>query len=381
MGSLNSLVVDNIIESLPVGLMVISAKGEIIVLNQVICNMLGLDASKHIGCGWAELFISGEGKNIEFNQIIIDAVSNNHKMNRTKVNYSLGDNPPRLFNVTSSLIEEKEKVAGIVLLMEDVTEDQKRTQREKKILSRYAELQKDRMEGLNAMARAIAHQLRNPAMAISGLSKIVHRKTEDPAVREYVDAIIEEAGRLENLVRGVNDYTSVKKPEPRLEKTIDLFNNSLSTANSFLKNINESIEMILDCRIAELNVDPALFISVLKELFLNASNFTPSSHTKVKITIISKKKSVFIGITDKGMGIDPREMPFVFDPFYTTKPKGVGMGLARVKRIIFEHDGKIKLKSAGKNTGTTVIIELPCAGKSCLMNEKILFENKDKSQE
>ncbi|WP_027179251.1 two-component system sensor histidine kinase NtrB [Maridesulfovibrio bastinii] len=359
MESLNNLVVDNIIESLPIGLIVISPIGEIIVLNEAVCQMLGLERKKHLGCGWAELFITGENENLEFNQVIIDTISNHHTMKRTEVVYTDHNGRKKLFNMTSSFLKEEGNVAGLVLLMQDVTEDHRRTEREKKILSRYADLQKDRMEGLNSLARAVAHQLRNPAMAISGLSKIVHRKTEDPAIREYVEAIEEEAGRLENLVRGVNDYASVKNLSIRREKTIDLLENSLSTANSLLKCIDESIEMKLECLVENLNVDPALFVSVLRELFMNASNFTPQKHTVVKVKVFAKNKKIYLAVKDKGMGIDPRQLPFVFDPFYTTKPKGVGMGLPRVKRIIFEHGGKIILKSKGKDTGTTALIELP----------------------
>lgn len=369
MESLSNLVVENIISSLPVGLMVISPSGEITALNKAVCHMLNLDKDKHIGCGWAELFMTGEDDNLEFNQIIIDAITNNHKMKRTEVTFNKEGKEDKLFNVTSSFLTEHKNVVGIVLLLEDVTEEHLRSEREKKIVSRYAELQKDRMEGLDAMARAIAHQLRNPAMAISGLSKIVQRKVEDPAIKEYVQAISDEAGRLENLVRGVNDYASVKKLSMRPERAIDLIENAVSTANNFLKNINESIDITLDCQVNVIKVDPALFGWVLKEIFMNASNFTPTDHTLVKVKVIIKNKNIYFVIKDKGMGIDPRQIPFVFDPFYTTKPHGVGMGLARAKRIVFEHGGKIVLKSKGKDTGTTVLIEIPRENRSESLTE------------
>ncbi|CCO24560.1 sensor histidine kinase [Maridesulfovibrio hydrothermalis] len=367
MPSFNSLIIENIIESLDVGLMVISHEGKIVFLNTAICNILDLSCDKHIGFGWGELFITDEVFNSEFNQVIIDVINKKTIGLKHIVPYKLKNRKcPKRLSITSSFLTENENIIGMVFLFEDVTEIYNAEEREKKILSRNAELQKERIEGLDSLAQAVAHQVLNPATVIGGMANLVSRKLpESDPLKKDIQIISEEAIKLEGLVAAVHTYSNIPKPVPVEVNTEDLFKQANEDANRILERIGECIEMKFECSVDSIIVGKKLFQAAIVELLLNASNFTPEKITDVRVQVTRKSGTIFIKMIDHGMGIERHQLNHVLDPFFSTKAKGVGMGLSRVNKIVFEHQGKLHIESQGANKGTTVTIELPCPDAEC----------------
>jgi len=367
MASFNSIIVENIIESLDVGLMVISHEGKIVFLNSAACSILDLDINKHIGFGWGELFITDASFNMEFNQVILDVITEQKAGLKHVVPFTNKYREcPKKLSITSSYLTENEDIVGLVFLFEDIAEIYNAEERERKILSRNAELQKERIEGLDSLSQAVAHQVLNPTTVIGGMANLVARKLsqEDPLQRE-LKVISEEAMKLEGLVAAVKTYSNIPKPYPTENNTVMLFNEALKNANLILDRIGECIEMKLNCAVESIVVGEKLFEAAIVELLLNASNFTPEKITDVCIEITKIKQTIQIKIVDHGMGIEPHLMSHVLDPFFSTKAKGVGMGLSRVKKIVFEHQGMLNIESGGSGKGTTVTIELPCPDIDC----------------
>ncbi len=367
MASFSSLIVENIIESLDVGLMVISHEGKIVYLNKAVCSILNLSSEEHIGFGWGELFITDESSNTEFNQVVLDVINQQTIGLKHIVPYHVKNHEcPKRLSVTSSFLTEDDLTIGMVFLFEDITEIYNSEQREKKILSRNAELQKERIEGLDSLSQAVAHQVLNPATVIGGMANIISRKLPegDPLKRD-VQIITEEALKLEGLVAAVRTYSDIPKPDPVELDVTELFREANVNANKILERIGECIEMKLECSVDTFIVDKNLFQIAIVELLLNASNFTHEKVTDVLVQIERSGGIIVIRIIDHGMGITEHYLNHVFDPFFSTKAKGVGMGLSRVKKIVFEHQGKLKIDSAGPGKGTTVTIELPCPHNDC----------------
>ncbi|WP_320008237.1 ATP-binding protein [Maridesulfovibrio sp.] len=367
MPSFNSIIVENIVESIDVGIMVISREGEIEFLNSAACKILKLDITKHIGLGWGEIFITDATFNTEFNQVILDVISEQKAGLKHIVPYTIkGRECPQKLSITSSYLTENEEILGLVFLFEDITDIYNAEQREKKILSRNAELQKERIESLNSMSQAVAHQVLNPTTVIGGMTNLLSRKLdkEDPVQRE-LKIISEEAMKLEGLVAAVKTYSNIPKPYPSEISCEELFRNALSNVNSILERSGEHIEMELNCEVEKITVGKEMFEDAIVEILLNASNFTLKNVALVTIEIKKKNNTIQIRIMDQGMGIEPQIMHHVLDPFFSTKAKGVGMGLPRVKKIIFEHQGTLEIESAGSGKGTTVIIEIPSPDPKC----------------
>ncbi|WP_320169798.1 ATP-binding protein [Maridesulfovibrio sp.] len=367
MTSFNSIIIENIIESLDVGLMVLSHEGKIIYLNKAVCEILGLNREEHLGFGWGELFITDEISNAEFNQVVLDVIMEQSIGLKHVVPFRpKGYVCLKRLSITSSFLTENETDIGMVFLFEDITEIYNAEQREKKILSRNVELQKERIEGLDSLAQAVAHQVLNPTTVIGGMANIISRKLPegDPLKRD-VQIITEEALKLEGLVAAVRTYSEIPKPQPVEVHVRDFFIEAGINANRILSRIGEAIELRLDCSVDTMMVGKSLFMTAVVELLLNASNFTPEKVTDVHVKVESIFKKVVIRIIDHGMGIAEPYLGHVLDPFFSTKAKGVGMGLSRVKKIIFEHHGKLTVESPGPGKGTTVTIELPCPENNC----------------
>lgn len=367
MASFNSLIIENIIASLDVGLMVISHEGKIVFLNKAVCSILNLNCDKHLGLGWGEIFITDASSNTEFNQVIIDVIVKQKIGLKHIVPYKLsGHECSKQLSVTSSFLTENDLTVGMVFLFEDITEIFTAEEREKKILSRNAELQKERIEGLDTLSQAVAHQVLNPATVIGGMANLISRKLpdSDPLLRD-VQIISEEALKLEGLVAAVHTYSNIPKPEPIEVNTQDFFHKANENANKILERIGESIEMKFECSVDTIIVGKSLFQTAIVELLLNASNFTPEKITDVRVVIERNGGVIIIKMIDHGMGIESHQLSHVLDPFFSTKAKGIGMGLSRVKKIVFEHQGKLQIESPGPGKGTTVTIELPCPDTHC----------------
>jgi PAS domain S-box-containing protein len=367
MASFNSIVVENIIESIDVGIMVISHEGKIKFLNSAACKILNLDLTKHLGLGWGELFITNATYNTEFNQVIIDVINEQKAGLKHVVPYYIkGRECPQKLSITSSYLTENDTIVGLVFLFEDITEIYNAEQREKKALSRNAQLQKERIESLDSLSQAVAHQVLNPTTVIGGMANLISRKLpQQDSLQRELKIISEEAMKLEGLVAAVKTYSNIPKPYPSELNCSTLFEDALNNANLILERIGERIEMKLDCAVDKITVGKKLFEAAIVELLLNASNFTPDKVTDVNIIIKRVKQVIQIKIVDHGIGIEPNILTHVLDPFFSTKAKGVGMGLPRVKKIVFEHQGKLKIKSPGPGKGTTVTIEIPCPNSGC----------------
>ncbi|WP_027722716.1 sensor histidine kinase [Maridesulfovibrio zosterae] len=367
MTSFNTIIIQNIVESLNVGLMVISHEGKIIFLNKAAGAILDLDCEQHLGFGWGELFITDEKSNAQFNQVILDVISQQKVGLKHIASYTLKDSTcPKKLSITSSYLTEDDATLGMVFLFEDITEIFNAEEREKKILSRNAALQKERIEGLDSLSQAVAHQVLNPVTVIGGMANIISRKLPegDPLIHD-VQVISEEALKLEGLVAAVHSYCDIPKPIPVVVSAKALFEEANKSANEILDRIGECIEMKLDCTVDKITVGKKLFHTAIVELLLNASNFTMEKITDVSVKVSRSENIITIKIADHGMGIEKHLLPHVLDPFFSTKAKGVGMGLSRVKKIVFEHQGTLQIESPGSGKGTTVTIELPCPDLSC----------------
>ena len=105
-------------------------------------------------------------------------------------------------------------------------------------------------------------------------------------------------------------------------------------------------------------VDPSRFTQALHEIFLNALEAVSTDQGMIHITTFLDKEGVYIQVSDNGRPISKQDRPFIFDPFFSTKAKGTGMGLSKAQKIITEHNGRIVIDSRdGK--GTDVLIGLP----------------------
>ena len=352
------IILNNILESIPVGLLVINPDGEIVTSNDAASEILGYSCRMFEGKGWGDLFLE-DSRNEAFNQVILDVIQEKKVNLHRRVSYVQPKGDCLQLSVTGSFLHEDEQIAGIVLILHDVTELQMLHDREKRVLEEKHRLERERAEGLMRLAMAISHQIRNPIMSIGGFAKrTIDKIGETASVVPYLKNILSDAERLEAIVKVVNEYTRIAAVEPVKVSLSAMIEEEVSRLQTKTVELSKRVDWSLNFPAVAFPVDPTLFRRAIYEVLLNALEFLEGDEGSVRIFLSEKQNGLLVEIVDNGIGISGNDLPYVFDPFFTTKAVGVGMGLCLVRRIIGEHGGDVRIDSKpGK--GTSVIMKLP----------------------
>ena len=208
------------------------------------------------------------------------------------------------------------------------------------------------------MAKETAHQLGTPISSLMGWVEILKLNLTDPIkVLDIANEIENDISRL-NII--ANRFSKIgSKPEFKneniykiLKSTVDYFERRLSQLN---KKVNIIIEGDQDLTAS---IESELFAWVIENLIKNSLDAIESKKGKIKISYFNNNKALEIEITDNGKGIDPKKRKYIFEPGFTTKKRGWGLGLSLSKRIIEDlHKGKIFIKNSSSE-GTTMKIIL-----------------------
>lgn len=218
-----------------------------------------------------------------------------------------------------------------------------------------------RIESLQKISSAVAHQLRNPTTIIGGLAGLLVKKPSmKQSYLEYLDGIIEAARRIEHITAAVKEYSAIRLG--RLEKTPigDVLSGVAQSGEQLALKMGKSAVWEVEALPDGLQVfaDPELLRQALCEAVANSVEALPAEGGSIRLSASVRpakdgSQDVEIAVTDNGCGIPEDELQYVLDPFYSTKPVGVGMGLTKANRIVQEHGGSITVESA-VGQGTTI---------------------------
>jgi two-component system, LuxR family, sensor kinase FixL len=227
--------------------------------------------------------------------------------------------------------------------------------RQKELEDRY--LQTERLAAVGQTVAQVAHEIKNPLMIIGGFSHQIRKRLDDEQCIQKLDLILTEVERLEKLVISLGDFTKrykiVKRP---------------ADINVLIKDVLNIVEMMypvdkylfvadLVPEISEIPCDPDKLKQVFINMISNAIEAMEQGGT-VKVTTDRWGEGVEIRIHDEGVGISEEDRIRIFEPFYTTRKRGSGLGLSISYKIIEAHKGHIKALSA-PDRGTTFVIRLP----------------------
>jgi two-component system, NtrC family, sensor histidine kinase HydH len=210
------------------------------------------------------------------------------------------------------------------------------------------------------MATVIAHGIRNPLASIRSSAELCLHESE-PAVREAAADITHEADRLEKWVRELLTYSQSVSDEIENVEISAVINHSVEQFSREMTRRNVSLYLSLPPSLPLVRGSKALLSEVFNNIFANALDAMPEGgQLALSGDVSQNQSSVLIHVSDTGVGMEHAQLERVFVPFYTTKIKGVGLGLALVKRILRRLGGDIDLVSA-PNKGTTVNLRLALA--------------------
>lgn len=350
------IIIQNILDSLPVGVLVIQPGGKIAATNPAVEEILGLDEEDIMGKSWAELFIE-DSDNPEFADVIVEAVQLEAVGLRRSIPYTCPAQRKMQLSVTTSYLKEDGETIGVVLLISDDTERHEFLTRDNRHLREIRQLQEERVQGLNKLALSVAHQIRNPLMTIGGFGNLLLRELAgNNHYERQLNGIIEEAKRLEGIVGAVRDFATLRAARRSEVASCVLLSELEAHAKARAKNEHRDVEWVTACPLVDFVVDHELFVAAMTALIDNAFDFTEGPVVRLRVMVEPREHDCVMTLRDRGMGIPEENRPYVFDPFYSTKPDGVGMGLPTARRILAEHGGTLELSSP--DVGAEAVITL-----------------------
>ena len=225
-----------------------------------------------------------------------------------------------------------------------------------------AVLRSDRLAALGQLSAGLAHELRNPLGTIKASSDMLNHSlsAENEIAREVAGFIGSEVDRANSLITRFLQFArplQVQLEKADLSQTID---RAIAMVEREAPRI--SIYRNYAPEIAPFPFDAELLERVFYNLVLNAAQATAEGGT-VTVKTRAAVGTAEVAVIDRGVGIDPKIRESIFNPFFTTKPEGVGLGLAIVSKIVDEHGGKITVESEpGKGSIFRVLLPMERAG-------------------
>jgi PAS domain S-box-containing protein len=261
----------------------------------------------------------------------------------------------------SPLKDKEGTQIGIIIVFTDLTEI--------RMLREQGELKK-RLAMLGEMSGGIAHEFRNSMGTIMGYVKILSKRfKEDEATQEVISPIVSEINSMDLIIKELLTYGKPVTLSLSLVDLNGLIKKSLDATLGRFMDIKVDVDLTLP-DLPRIYLDEVLMRQALQNMMQNAVESMPHGGN-LRIEVRSsqeaggkgqksgvREEGVEIVISDSGAGISPEVLEKIFLPFYTTKPRGTGMGLALVHKIILAHGGSIHAESK-EGGGTTFRVYLP----------------------
>jgi PAS domain S-box-containing protein len=337
---------ESIITHLASGLMVADPGGAITVINPQGALTLRGDAAELIGHKLTDFFPNA-GELLE-----VRGESSHRELELTLRDHST---IPLGFS-NSYLTDVRGNREGVIVVFRDLSE----------IKQLQAELhRKDRLAAIGQVVAGVAHEIRNPLFGITSVAQILTREVDlTSAHRELLEAMLSETQRLNALIGDLLVFGRPAALERRPTDLHQLLDGCFHLYAGEMRERSIALRKAYHPHLPTLVMDQDKLIQVILNLLKNALEATSPGGTVTVETRLHMSgggregDDAEVSISDTGCGILPEDRDRIFDLFFTTKPRGSGLGLPICRRIIEDHGGKLALESRLEQ-GTTFTISLP----------------------
>lgn len=333
-----------IINQMPVGLLATDEAGRIRKANEAARAILRRPEG-----------LRGPIGNLVFFSPLIEQLKNEERVSEQEILCAVNGGQRVPILVSAAVLRDGEnKKAGQVFLFTEITaikELQEQLRRS------------ERLAGLGKLAAGIAHEIRNPLSSIKGFATILGGRTKhDEGSRKLTELMVSEVERLNRVVTELLDYARPTELRKRRMDVRQVVEHSVRLIDADVGRQGITIESSEIPEGLEIEIDEDKFTQVLINLSLNAVQAMDRGGT-LRIAVSHQGNQVIWTVSDTGSGISPEHLPHVFDPYFTTKPGGVGLGLANVHKFVEAHGGDIRVSSTLEK-GTVFRIVLPITDES-----------------
>lgn len=219
-------------------------------------------------------------------------------------------------------------------------------------------LRAEKLALVGQLAAGLAHEIRNPLTTIKGFCQLIKENCREQLMADYMDTILDELERVNNLVKEFLLLTRPSAPKYQLVSPGQFLDNVISLMQS--EATLHDIEIVTEYSpyLPHIHLDCDQMKQVIMNLLLNAIDAMPQGGKIIVRAYATAKQDVVLEIEDTGVGIPEEILTRVFEPFYTTKEEGTGLGLALAHQIVEAHKGSIGVCSK-PGSGATFTITLP----------------------
>jgi len=214
---------------------------------------------------------------------------------------------------------------------------------------------REELARLGEMGAVLAHEIRNPLAGIKGFAQLVETASTPEQARSYAGRIVSQSLRMEGLVNDLLLFARADQGEKRITDLAVVAEECVALLRNEATEQRVTIELATEGKI-EAPVVPDRIVQMLLNLMKNAMQAMPDGGA-MKIDLRRDKKAVRMIVSDNGAGIPPEHLAHIFEPFWTSKTTGTGLGLALCKKIVEEHGGTLRVESSvGSGTACTAIL-------------------------
>ena len=334
---------DNLVENMPMGLVAMDRESRIIAFNQTAEFVLRKTAGEVIGQMAKDVLP-------EACRDLLRTLEVEKQIIAKEIDCSLTDGRTIPLEVIATVLEEEDGARGVVVLFRDITEIK---QLKKEIA------QSQRLASLGSLAAGVAHEIRNPLSSIKGFATYFKERYRDnPDDSQTADIMVQEVDRLNRVIGQLLDYARPMTMNRRETAIQTVIQHALRMIESQAREKGVVIQTELQADVVAVLIDPDRIKQVFLNLYLNAIGAMEGGGILSVALLSMTDRRIRIEVRDTGVGIDPKDLDRIFDPYFTTKSSGTGLGLAIVQKIIEAHRGEIQVAST-PGLGTTVSVILP----------------------
>lgn len=242
-------------------------------------------------------------------------------------------------------------ILGAVVTLEDVSDIRALTEQL---------IRADRLAAMGELTAGVAHEVRNPLGVIRASVQLLEDAQCDPVrISSAADVIKQEIDRLDKVIKALLDFGRPSRPTMVNTDINSVLEDVVLFTTRFAKQANVRIMRHFSSELPRVVGDPDQLKQVFLNFVTNAVQAMDETGGEIDLTTSLDGDYVQVVVSDDGPGISEFDLPKVFDPFFTRRAEGTGLGLTIVHRIIDEHDGHIEVESA--STGTTFTVSLPAS--------------------